>query len=68
MQLLAFPYLSDPNGVVIGGVCCDDVAQAAGHICRAIQQDPGQDITLAGDRLAFADQSVHFDPFSPDRP
>ena len=64
MQRSTFPYLSDPNGVAIGGVCCDDVAQTAGHTCRVVQQDLGQGIALP-DRLELP-ISPYISPFPPE--
>src|SRR5262245_12222099 len=59
MTCLAHPYLGDPDGVRVGVIPCDNVAQATGHIFRAGEQNVDQLVACARARYDLADQSVH---------
>jgi hypothetical protein len=47
MACLAVPHFRDPDGVRVGRIRGDDVAQASGHILNTFEQDCDQGIALA---------------------
>src|SRR5262245_7275964 len=53
------PDFGHPNGVSIGGITRHDVAEAAGHVSVAGQQNCAQFFAFAVSRFDLADQSVH---------
>src|SRR5690606_18796544 len=59
MALGAVPGFGYPDGVLVGRVLGDDVAEAAGHALNAITQDVDQRAALPGGGDHLADESVH---------
>jgi hypothetical protein len=55
----AVPDFGNPDAVGVGRVFGHHVAEAAGHVTDAFQQDGGQRRTLSGLRPELADQSIH---------
>lgn len=58
MRLLALPHLRHPQGVSVGGVGGDNVAEATGH-CANAGEDSRQLVALAGYGLDLTDESVN---------
>ena len=59
MTGLTLPHLSDPEPIGFRGVGGDYVAQTAGHITGAIDQNLREGSSLTCDRCDLANQTVH---------
>jgi hypothetical protein len=59
MAALVIPHLGDPDGISIGRVLRNHIAQAARHTADAFQQDGDQHIALPWHNFHLADQAVH---------